>query len=315
MNLKRRTFIKTTGAAIVGMSLPFSANGGEFFKSIPKYQLCLFSKHLQYLNFQEMSEIIARTGFDGVDLTVRPGGHIEPENIDKDLPKAIMAAQSSGLTIPMITTNITDPDDTISKKVIKVASDNGVKYYRMGSMKYDHSMSIEANLKTFRKVFQKFELINQNYSIHGDYQNHWGARFGASIWDLYQVLNGLDPQWVGCQYDIRHAVAEGGGSWMLGMKAIAPYISSTAMKDFIWFNDQTWKPKSVPLGTGMVNFDAYFEEFKHLENTGPISLHYEYGIGNAKDRHSPDLTDTKIVEFYKKDLDELKKRMTEAGLR
>jgi L-ribulose-5-phosphate 3-epimerase len=315
MNIKRRTFIKTTGAAVVGMSLPTLASASEIFKSIPKHQICLFSKHLQYLDFQEMSEIIARTGFDGIDLTVRPGGHIEPETVEIDLPKVIKAAQSSGLTIPMMTTNISDPDDAISKKVLEVAANNGVKYYRMGSMKYDHSISIEANLKKFRKVFEKFEAINQHYSIHGDFQNHWGSRFGAPIWDLYQVLNGLDPQWIGSQYDIRHAVVEGGGSWILGMKALAPYISSTAMKDFIWVKDKNWQPRSVPLGTGMVDFDAYFEEYKKLKNTGPISLHYEYGMGNTKERKGQDMTDAKIVEFYKTDLDELKKRMIAAGLR
>ncbi len=135
MNIKRRTFIKTTSAAVVGMSLPTLASASEIFKSIPKHQICLFSKHLQYLDFQEMSEIIARTGFDGIDLTVRPGGHIEPETVEIDLPKVIKAAQSSGLTIPMMTTNIADPDDAISKKVLEVAANNGVKYYRMGSMK------------------------------------------------------------------------------------------------------------------------------------------------------------------------------------
>ena len=311
MNLKRRTFIKTTGTALLGMSIPTLTRADGIFNSIPKHQICLFSKHLQYLNFHEMSEILARTGFDGIDLTIRPGGHIEPENVARDLPEAVKAAQSVGLTIPMITTSITDPGANISKKVLQVAADNGVMYYRMGSWKYDLSIGIKNNLEAFRKVFQKFEAMNQKYGIHGDYQNHWGARFGASIWDLYQVLDGLDPQWVGCQYDIRHAVAEGGGSWILGMKAVAPYISSTAMKDFIWINNkESWKPQSVPLGTGMVDFDTYFEEFKQLENTGPVSLHYEYGIGGAKDRQGQDLTDAKIVEFYKTDLDELRKKMT-----
>ena len=186
----------------------------------------------------------------------------------------------------------------------------------MGSLSYDLSTSIEKNINAFRKVFEKFGTLNLKYDIHGDYQNHWGNGFGAPVWDLYDVLNGLDPKWIGCQYDIRHAVVEGGGSWILGMKAIAPYISSSAVKDFIWIkNDGNWTPQSVPLETGMVDFDKYFEEFKQLENTGPLSLHYEYGIGNVKDRKDQNLTDERIVEFDKTDLDVLKGRLINEGLR
>ena len=316
MIVTRRTFIHTASVAAAGMSIPGLTRAGEIFRSLPKHEICLFSKHLQYLNFGEMSEVIARTGFDGIDLTVRPGGHVEPENVERDLPVAVKAAQSAGLTIPMMTTNITDPDDKTSQRVLEIAADNGVGYYRMGSMDYDLSISIEENINTFRKVFGKFEEINMKYGIHGDYQNHWGRDFGAPVWDLYSVLNGLDPKWIGCQYDVRHAVVEGGGSWILGMKAIASYISSAVIKDFIWSNnDGDWTPRSVPLGTGMVDLNSYFDEFKQLVNTGPLSLHYEYGIGNARNRKDENLTDERIEEFYKTDLDVLKKLMIEEGLR
>ena len=30
------------------------------------------------------------------------------------------------------------------------------------------------------------------------------------MWDLWYLLHDLNPQFIGCEYDIRHAVAEGG---------------------------------------------------------------------------------------------------------
>ena len=33
-----------------------------------------------------MAEVVAENGFDGADLTVRPGGQVLPENVEKDLP-------------------------------------------------------------------------------------------------------------------------------------------------------------------------------------------------------------------------------------
>ena len=99
------------------------------------------------------------------------------------------------------------------------------------------------------------------------------------------------------------------------MKALGPYINSSAIKDFHWVNNNgEWKPVSVPLGTGMVDFTEYFEEFKQLKNAGPMSMHYEYGIGNAKSRDDQNLTDKEIIDFYKTDLDKLKQMLVTAKL-
>lgn len=53
----------------------------------------IFSKHLQFLNYQDMAEAAAEIGFDGVDLAVRPGGHVVPEKVGNDLPKAVKALE------------------------------------------------------------------------------------------------------------------------------------------------------------------------------------------------------------------------------
>ncbi|MDZ7723632.1 MAG: hypothetical protein U5R06_12725 [candidate division KSB1 bacterium] len=51
-----------------------------------------------------MARTIAEIGFDGVDLTVRPGGHVLPENVTQDLPRAVKAIEKTGLKVPMMTT-------------------------------------------------------------------------------------------------------------------------------------------------------------------------------------------------------------------
>ena len=44
-----------------------------------------------------MAAVANDLGFDGVDLSVRPGGHVEPDNVETDLPKAIEALADNGL--------------------------------------------------------------------------------------------------------------------------------------------------------------------------------------------------------------------------
>ena len=48
--------------------------------------LCFFSKHLPRMNGRELGRTLKALGFDGVDLTVRPGGHVDPKRVAIELP-------------------------------------------------------------------------------------------------------------------------------------------------------------------------------------------------------------------------------------
>jgi L-ribulose-5-phosphate 3-epimerase len=316
MEISRRKFINQTGLAVAGLSLAGTAQAINTDSLRMKHPICLFSKHLQFLGFEELSEALAKIGFDGIDLTVRKGGHIEPEHVKQELPKAIKAAAKGGIAIPMMTTRIVNAEDKFTAETLAVAADNGITHYRMGAIDYDPSKSIQQNIDFQKTQFEKLDKLNRKYKIHGGFQNHWGAKFGSPVWDLYSVLKEVESEWTGCQYDVRHAVVEGGASWILGMKAVAPFITSAVFKDFIWNKENgKWKPVSVPLGTGMVDFVAYFEEFKKLKNVAPVSLHYEYGIGLGKILGDRIPSKNEIIEFYQPDLEILKEMMVRAGVK
>jgi L-ribulose-5-phosphate 3-epimerase len=98
------------------------------------------------------------------------------------------------------------------------------------------------------------------------------------VWDLGVLLEGVAPDGVGVQYDIRHAVAEGGESWPVSLRMIAPHIDTIAVKDFHWARrpDGQWEPLSVPLGEGMVNFPAYLRQLLARGPLPPATMHFEY---------------------------------------
>ncbi|MDB5260957.1 MAG: hypothetical protein JWQ14_238, partial [Adhaeribacter sp.] len=102
----RRHFLATLAAA--GAALPFA---GLATAAVPKANgaanypvLCVFSKHLEWLPIAEMARAAKQMGFDAVDLTVRPGGHVEPQRVAEDLPKAVDIIRKAGLSVPMIAT-------------------------------------------------------------------------------------------------------------------------------------------------------------------------------------------------------------------
>lgn len=244
--------------------------------------ISVFSRHMQWLDYSAMASTAKEIGFDGVDLTVRPKGHVLPENVSSDLPRAVNAIRKEGLDVFEITTAISEANEQ-AESILKVMRKLGIKYYRLNWFSYDPLLSIEENLKKFKVRIKKIAALNAKYKIHGAYQNHAGTSFGASVWDLYEVLKDFDPNYIGCQFDVKHATVEGGNSWVNDLRVIYPYIKTYNIKDFRWTREgNKWIEEDVPLGEGMVNFPKYFELVKLFKIAGPVSIHYEYQLGGAE---------------------------------
>ena len=54
----------------------------------PTLKIAIFSKHLQFITGEQLAQTAAEIGFDGVDLTVRHGGHVEPARVAQDLRRS-----------------------------------------------------------------------------------------------------------------------------------------------------------------------------------------------------------------------------------
>ena len=308
--LKRRDFVRIAGLTGSGL-LAAPALHGFSFSQAPSgsesWRIHFFSKHLQFLDYAEAADACVKAGMDGADLTVRPGGHVLPENVERGLPKAVKAFKDAGVTVEMMASGITDPDDPLTDKVLRTASEQGIKYYRLGYYRYDHSKSMVNNLESFKIQMNGLARLNEKYQINGAYQNHAGSNFGAPVWDLWTVLKDLDPQWSGCQYDIRHATAEGNRAWPLGLRLLKDYIRCIVIKDFEWGErDGRAREINVPVGEGIVDFKAYFALLKELGIQDlPITIHLEYPMFPEEDM-SIDRQKEQAIKLMKKDLNALK---------
>ncbi|MFD2874321.1 sugar phosphate isomerase/epimerase family protein [Mucilaginibacter ximonensis] len=321
--ISRKNFIKTTAISIAALPLGNLALGDDLKSSQQltppaadgKVTLNIFSKHLQWLNYTDMANQAARLGFEGIDLTVRKGGHVLPERVNDDLPKALLAAKAAGISINSITTDIVDADDQLTHDVLKAASAAGIKSYRMGWYSYDKKLSPLQNVDQLKKRFAALAKVNQQYQMRGDYEHHTG-RFGNSIWDLYEAIKSLSPQHVGVQFDIHHATIDGAMAWPINLNLIKDYVRSTTIKDFYWNKTaKGWEIANAPLGQGMVEFKKYFAQLKNFGFKGPIIMHFEYPLGGA-DQGAAKLTLPKeqVLASMQADVDTLKGWLKESGL-
>jgi L-ribulose-5-phosphate 3-epimerase len=267
-----------------------------------KLKICVFSKHFQWTTVKEAAGIAKDLGFDGVDLTVRKGGHVLPERVESDLPAAVEIVRGTGLEVPMITTDITDTATPHAGAVLRSANRLGIRHYRWGGLSYKRDKGIPEQLNELKPRMKALADFNKEHQVCGMYHTHSGPGLvGAPIWDLWTMFQGLDPLWMGINYDIGHATVEGGyGGWMASSRLVKDYMRGVALKDFKWAQNQrsstyhdpfdksldaagAWVPHWCATGQGMVNLPGFFAIVKANRFSGPVQLHFEYpGLGGAE---------------------------------
>jgi sugar phosphate isomerase/epimerase len=285
----------------------------------PKLKVSIFSKHLQFLQGEELAKGVAEIGFDAVDLTVRKGGHVEPANVARDLPPLVAAIRKNGLEVSMVTTDVVDADTPFAEDVLKAASALGIRYYRFGAFKWEASRPLDAQIEGFKPRLAKLASLNQRYGMCAMYHTHSGAGLvGASIWDLRIMMHDLDPKLVGVNYDVGHATIEGGaGGWIASFRISSKFLRGIAVKDFVWAKDAkgVWKDQWKPIGEGMVKFDQFYPMVGATDFDGPFQIHFEYPLGGANNGATKiTVPREEVFAAMKKDLTKTRAYLAQAGL-
>lgn len=267
-----------------------------------------------------MASMAVETGFDGIDLTVRPGGHVLPERVEQDLPAAVETIRSAGLEVPMITTMIADPSSPHAEPILRTAGALGIPYYRWGYLRYAPDKAVSGQLAGLKTQVRALAELSRECGVCGMYHVHSGVwRVGASIWDLWLLLRECDPRWIGVNYDIGHAVVEGGlGGWIHSANLVTSHLKGVAVKDFTWGRGATgrWEPRWCAPGEGMVDFAAFFTMLRQARFAGPFQLHYEYpGLGGAEEGEKVLKIERRaFLAVLKKDLKFMKEQLRRAEL-
>jgi sugar phosphate isomerase/epimerase len=309
----RRDFLRTAGAVTVAVSATHGkedAKNSEGAEPIP----CLFSKPLHNRRFDELPPLLHELGVKAVDLTCRPKGHVLPERVTEDLPKAVELLRKNGIAVPMLTTGILDADKGHAEEIVKTAGSLGIKYAKLGYYMYGDLKRIPQTLADVKRRLTGVAALFKQYGVHAGFHNHSGKFVGSAMWDVWQLIKDLPPEAVGSYFDIRHATTEGGLSgWAIGMNLLISRITMVAVKDFVWakFPKKGWRPDNVPLGKGMTRLEPAFKRLKEADFAGPIAMHMEYG------EHTPPVgsdADKANLQAIRNDMKTLNQLLIKTGL-
>lgn len=280
-------------------------------------KVAIFSKHLQFLRGDALARAASEMGYDGIDITVRAKGHVEPETVRRDLPALVKIIRAQGLEVPMITTDIVDADTPYAEDMAATAAGLGIAYYRFGGFKYT-AEPYARQIAAFRPRLAKLAALNARHRICAMYHTHSGVgAVGAPIWDLHEIMQDIDPSQVGVNFDVAHATIEGGvGGWIDSFHITGPHLRGIAIKDFEWAKGaKGWQPEWRPLGEGMVHVAEFLRMVKAAGFHGPIQQHFEYALGGANGGSATiTIPPAQVFAAMKRDLTTLRGQLAQAGL-
>ncbi len=265
----------------------------------------MFSKMLQEFDVSGAGDVIKELGFDGVDLTCRPGGHVLPERAIEDLPKAVQTLRDKGLSVPMLTTGILSADEAHAQDIFHMAADVGVPQLKLGYHLYKEFGTLEMVIEDTRAKMRGVAELAKQYGVTANLHIHSGGYVTAEAAVLYLVLRDFDREQVGAYIDPGHMYNEGGlAGWKIGMDILSPWINLVAAKSMGWVREDradgtaVWHNKMLPIRQGMVQWPEVFECLKAIEYDGPVSLHSEYKGGHSW----KDLTTEELIAQTREDL-------------
>jgi sugar phosphate isomerase/epimerase len=148
----------------------------------------------------ELGAHVQNLGFEGVELPVRPGFQVEPQNVTRGLPEAARVLADWGVKI----TSVAGPTD---EATMAACAEVGVPLIRIcvGIDREESYCTWEAGL---RREYDALVPLLERYGVTLGIQNHCG-RSVANAMGLLHLLEKYDPRHVAAVWDAAHNALEG----------------------------------------------------------------------------------------------------------
>lgn len=259
--------------------------------------IVLFTKLFKGQEIEEIANVANTLGFDGIDLLVRSGFQAEPNQPDR-IAVVVKQLQESGLTVPMATTDLTDPEAIDTERLFAAFAESGISVVRLGYWKYDPAVGYATIFDTARRHIDRLAELAGAAGIKLTIQLHGGTIHGSGA-QTVALLHDHDPNVLGAYPDPgNQVVQEGREDWQFTFDVLKPWLAAVGVKNGGWFpstlvasGQRTWHSDWLGLSEGMVPWD---DILSHLATTGfdgiyTVHSHYEVPYPQVIDQTRLDL--------------------------
>ena len=164
-------------------------------------RLTVFSKPWPELSLEALGKLVKGLGFDGVELPVRPGYQVTPEDVAKGLPEAAGILADQGVAIG----SVAGPTD---ERTIEACAAAGCRIIRVCvGIQREHGSYFE-NEARVRAEYDALVPALERHGVSIGVQNHCDWCVGSAIGIMHLIEN-YDPAVVSAVLDPGHCAVDG----------------------------------------------------------------------------------------------------------
>lgn len=231
------------------------------------------------LPLDELGEHVARLGFDGVELPVRPGYQVEPERVAADLPAAARILASHGIRI----LSVAGPTD---EATIAACADASVPVLRVMARLDGSYADAEARV---RREYEALAPMLERYGVTLGVQNHVG-RYVTNALGLARLVEPIRSERVALVWDAAHE-ALAGGEPEHALDVVWPRLAMVNLKNAYWQRTTgpeaelaEWRHYWTDGRHGLASWPRVAAELRRRAYAGVICLTAEYSDASHVDR-------------------------------
>ena len=222
----------------------------------------------------ELAAHMGALGVAGVELPVRPGFQVEPQQAARNLPRAVRLFGQHGVAIASIAAAPTP-------ELIELCAGLGIPLIRtMAPIEHGHYAESVAQHQRF--YHSLLPLLERSGVVLG-VQNHYGA-YVCNAMGLHDLLAPFDTPAIGAVWDAAHN-ALAGEEPELALDIIWPRLRMVNLKNARGQRaaNQTWQPFWTTGADGQASWPRVVAELRRRQYRGTLCLTAEYSDERAVD--------------------------------
>jgi sugar phosphate isomerase/epimerase len=236
----------------------------------------VFTKSWRGESLAELAQLVRRLGFDGVELPVRPGYQVPPENVADGLPQAARIFADHGLKIG----SVAGPTDEPTVAAMGAA---GVKILRI-CVQVDREVGYRATEERLRRRFDALVPALEAHGVTLGIQNHCGWFIGSAV-GLMRLIEGYEPRHVAAVLDPAHCALDGEPDAM-AIDIASSHLALVNLKNARWVRDEgdggRWRVEWTLGREGLSSWAEVAAELKKRRYPGDLCLSAEYSPPGGK---------------------------------
>jgi sugar phosphate isomerase/epimerase len=260
--------------------------------------IVMFTKLFKGRTLDQVAADLTGLGFQGADLLIRPGHQLEPSAPEAIAP-AVRLLEAAGLAVPMATTDLVDPDDPTTARVLGACADAGVRLVRLGYFRSDPATPYAAAFERARRALDGLARLAASLGVTLALQLH-GRTIHASGAQAAALLRDHDARQLAAYPDPgNQATQDGREDWRFTFEVLRPWLACVGVKNGGWFpagrnpaGQRQWRAEWLGIADGMVPWDEILPSLAAHGFQGVLTLHSHYEgmpLAQALDQTRADL--------------------------